>query len=596
MLHTALIDRITNTNSSSNSISQQQQQQQQQKLLRLSIEKLRDNLTRAITRHFPKKESSSIRLTVYGSCLSGLALEGSHDVDVSIYIPELDVMKCNFDIGIVSAEMYEKKMRRIIFKVRDSLLNFNNNNNNNTNNNNTATTATTTMKFFDLLAITRARVPVIKGKMIASNPYTNDGSLAFDLCFLNDIAVVNSSLVREYSLWNSNVRYLMLAVKTFAKRYNIANAAEGTLSSYTWLNLVIYYCQCIGLVPVLQCPAFMREHNVHRDVSNPWHCVNGLNTLYLTSDIVKARNVWQQQRQGNVNYDNIGLLLYGFYNFYVHIFPKEIMTISIRVGATSATMIPKTAFHATAKLWRWVIEDPFETYDSHMPHDLGCHIKEDGMKRIIEAMCKAMYDYEQIMGTTMPGSMFDAAGDDNSDAATISRLVNSWLGPSKRLDMKMNDVVGSASTATVTTGGGGGAQSQQQQQQQQQRSTNDTRHHSQNNRAQGRGGSGGGRGLWPRYQGNKTQEQRRRDQQNAERHRNAQMREAAIHERDEIESNIAAGHTGGGRKVFIDGQEVGRGGVKSGSKKNGAGRLPPQEWNALSDADKARIKKDRRTM
>ena len=41
---------------------------------------------------------------------------------------------------------------------------------------------------------------------------------------------------------------------------------------------------------------------------------------------------------------------------------------------------------------------------------------------------------------------------------------------------------------------------------------------------------------------------------------------------------------------------MGRGGVKSGSKKNGAGRLPPQEWNALSDADKARIKKDRRTM
>lgn len=30
----------------------------------------------------------------------------------------------------------------------------------------------------------------------------------------------------------------------------------------------------------------------------------------------------------------------------------------------------------------------------------------------------------------------------------------------------------------------------------------------------------------------------------------------------------------------------GKGGAKSGSKKNGAGRLLPQEWNALSDADK----------
>jgi senataxin/terminal uridylyltransferase len=440
------------------------------------------------------------------------------------------------------------------------------------------------MKFFDLLAITRARVPVIKGKMMAYNPYTNDGSLAFDLCFLNDIAVVNSSLIREYSLYNTNVRYLMLAVKTFAKHYNIANAAEGTLSSYTWLNLVIYYCQCIGLVPVLQCPTLMTQHGIHRDVSNPWHCVNGLNTIYLTSDIVKSRNIWQ----GNVNNDNmnIGLLLYGFYNFYIHIFPKEVMTISIRVGATSATMLPKTAFHATAKLWRWAIEDPFETYDSHMPHDLGCHIKEDGMKRIIDAMRVAMHEYEQIM----------RGRDNDSDAATataISRLVNSWLGPSKRLDTKMNDVVGSDST-TTTTGGS-------QQQQQQQRSTNDTRHHSQNNRAQGRGGNGGrggGRGpsgnnlgqARPRYQGNKSQEQRRRDQQKAERHRNAQLHEAATREREEIESNIATGHRGGGRRVYMDGQEVGRGGAKS---NNGTGRLPPQEGNALSDVDKARIKKER---
>ena len=181
----------------------------------------------------------------------------------------------------------------------------------------------------------------------------------------------------------------------------------------------------------------MKQHGIHRDVSNPWHCLNGLNTIYLTSDIVKSRNIWQ----GNVNNDNmnIGLLLYGFYNFYIHIFPKEVMTISIRVGATSATMIPKTAFHATAKLWRWAIEDPFETYDSHMPHDLGCHIKEDGMKRIIDAMRVAMHEYEQIM----------RGRDNDSDAATatataISRLVNSWLGPSKRLDTKMNDVVGSA--------------------------------------------------------------------------------------------------------------------------------------------------------
>ncbi|KAL7453221.1 hypothetical protein ACHAWC_004892, partial [Mediolabrus comicus] len=100
--------------------------------------------------------------------------------------------------------------------------------------------------FDELFAIPNARVPVVKGKDVhARNPFEDDGSLAFDLCFLNDIAVVNSSLLREYSLFDNRVRILMLSIKSFAKLNRIASAADGTLSSYSWLNLVVFYLQCI---------------------------------------------------------------------------------------------------------------------------------------------------------------------------------------------------------------------------------------------------------------------------------------------------------------------------------------------------------------
>ena len=388
-LHDALIDRFENDHGHS------------QQLLTVSIINLQNSLTSAISRMF-----SGARLTVYGSCLSGLALEGSHDVDVSIYIPELDGMKKSFDAGRVSAEEYEKRMRRIIFKVRDSLQYFRSD------------------RFFDLFAITRARVPVIKGKMFAQNPYTQDGSLAFDLCFLNDIAVVNSSLLREYSLFHKNVRILMLSVKSFAKVCGLASAADGTLSSYSWLNLVVFYLQCIGLLPVLQCPSMMEEHGLQVDPNNPWHSINGLNTIYLTKDLVESRSIWK--RSSRVDYENSASLLFGFFNFYACIFPEETCSASIRFGRIH---LQKTALHSTSRLWRLSVEDPFETCNSHCPHDLGCHVKEDGQKRIKESLARAKQGFESFLG--MPLETTTHVDQQLGGDGILSSFLTSWLGPSK---------------------------------------------------------------------------------------------------------------------------------------------------------------------
>lgn len=308
--------------------------------LEKSIEQLQRKLTNAISRRF-----KGAHLTVYGSCLSGLALEGSHDVDISVYIPYLQHLKDAFDDGEINAEKYEKEMRRTIFQVRDALI-----------------SPSCGGSFVDVLAITRARVPVIKGTdQHACNPYTADGHLNFDLCFLNDIAVVNSSLLREYSLLDKRVRVLMLCVKSFVKKNGISSAAENTFSSYSWLNLVVFYLQCLGFLPVLQCPKLLAQHNFKHDARNRWHSINGLETYYLPANAVLNGNIWSQP--ACFSDTTMPKLLYGFFSFYSNVFPRESVAASCKFGNCS---LQKASFVSSSRLWRLSVEDPFETHDSHV--------------------------------------------------------------------------------------------------------------------------------------------------------------------------------------------------------------------------------------
>eukprot|EP00804_Cyclotella_cryptica_P011343 CCRYP_016363-RA/>CCRYP_016363-RA protein AED:0.02 eAED:0.02 QI:331/1/1/1/0.66/0.5/4/1447/881 len=339
-------------------------------VLQRSIRDLQIKLSNAISQKFP-----GARLTVYGSCLSGLALEGSHDVDVSVYIPGLHALKRQFDCGQISGEVYEKKMRRIIFMVRDSL------------------TLSKCRSFVEVFAITHARVPVIKGAdQNSENPFSS-GFLNFDLCFLNDIAVVNSSLLREYSLFDKRVRVLMLCVKSFAKSHGVSSAAEMTLSSYSWLNLVVFYLQCIKFLPVLQCPKLLAQHNFIPDrKGNPWHSINSLETYFLPSELVLHANIWKQLSRFSDT--TIPELLYGFFSFYLNVFPRESVAASIRFGDCS---LHKASFHKSSRLWRLSIEDPFETFESHCPHDLGSHLNEKGQKKVTTCFSTGLHTLHVLM-------------------------------------------------------------------------------------------------------------------------------------------------------------------------------------------------------
>ena len=175
---------------------------------------------------------------------------------------------------------------------------------------------------------------------------------------------------------DESVRELMIVVKKWAKENEICSAQDNTPSSYAWMNLVIFYLQCIEYVPNLQCPKLMKKFGLQRSPNEYWHNVNNLDTCYLTLD--QALQVWKRPENLVKTPISATALLYGFFNFYAVEFMGAVSMISIKRGREE--ILPKTVFRKCSPFF--CIEDPFETFDSHCPHDLGIPVNEKQTMRI----------------------------------------------------------------------------------------------------------------------------------------------------------------------------------------------------------------------
>ena len=194
---------------------------------------------------------------------------------------------------------------------------------------------------------------------------------------MNDIAVANSGLLREYSLVDPRVRNLMMAVKQWAKEFKLNSAKDNFISSYAWINLVVFYLQWLGFIPNLQNRDLMDVVGV---IPNPkgnyWHFVNKLDTCTLKWDQVKKARAWKVPAK--LQDLPVSALLYGFFEFYSRRFPSGLFAISIKQGNIS---VPKLSFRKRSLFF--CIEDPFETFDSHCPHDLGTPAGESAVRDIM---------------------------------------------------------------------------------------------------------------------------------------------------------------------------------------------------------------------
>lgn len=379
-----------------------------------SVKRLNDTLAKILP-----KGSNGFKglLDVYGSCLSGLSLGRSSDVDISLHDHKFARIKDDHEKGRMTLDKFTRKKKNFVYGLQRQIELHGQN------------------MFSNMEAVAFARVPVVKGRFLdAENPFSSDGSLDFDICFLNDIAVVNSSLIREYSKVDPRVRSLMLSVKAWAKAKGVGNAADQTLSSYTWMVMVIFYLQIIGFVPNMQCNVLMERCGVKFDPRNRFHSVNGLRTIFVTFDEIINTNAWNMPELFKTTPSSC--LLAGFFTFYAKIFPWETTAVSIRLANLS---LQKTVFRSS-RFWRMVIEDPFEIHSSHMPHDLGTPLNEGGQLKIHTELRNAA---DEMMVILKERQLVDCIGS-----------IHHVHDPSDELKKAASITVDETSTSSVAPNGG----------------------------------------------------------------------------------------------------------------------------------------------
>ena len=100
--------------------------------------------------------------------------------------------------------------------------------------------------------VSAARVPLIR---FTDKKFGTECEMSMN----NYLGVVNSNLLRIYTEFDPRTKEMILLVKEWAKRRNIASTAEKTLSSYAWTLLCVFYLQTTSppVLPVL--PDMMEE-------------------------------------------------------------------------------------------------------------------------------------------------------------------------------------------------------------------------------------------------------------------------------------------------------------------------------------------------
>ncbi|EGG15164.1 Regulator of nonsense transcripts 1 like protein [Cavenderia fasciculata] len=170
--------------------------------------------------------------------------------------------------------------------------------------------------------------------------------VSYDMCFNNRLAIGNSLLVKSYAEIDERAKQLMLLVKYWASRKDINDASGGTLSSYAWLNMVIFYLQTV------QPPVLPSLH------SNVYSKSDG----QLVQSKVDRWKFVDHRHTGFVSQNNKTLfqLFYGFFNFYCKFDFKD-QLICIRLGKPTSNRMASQSYMEQNDQSKICIEDPFNT-------------------------------------------------------------------------------------------------------------------------------------------------------------------------------------------------------------------------------------------
>ncbi|KAF7297104.1 hypothetical protein MIND_00943300 [Mycena indigotica] len=225
---------------------------------------------------------------------------------------------------------------------------------------------------FHVKPLPHARIPIVKLSLDPS-PGLPLG-IACDIGFENRLALENTRLLMCYAMIDpTRVRTLVLFLKVWSKRRKINSPYKGTLSSYGYVLLVIYFLVHVKNPPVLP---NLQQMPPLRPISKEDTHVAGYNTWFF-DDVELLRTRWHSE-----NNDSVAELLVDFFRYFARDFSYNTGVASIRAGFLKKASKGwqndlSSRFHDSRERNRLCIEDPFE-----LDFNVGRCVSKDGIYTI----------------------------------------------------------------------------------------------------------------------------------------------------------------------------------------------------------------------
>lgn len=221
----------------------------------------------------------------------------------------------------------------------------------------------------NILPITTAKVPIVKF-------YHVQTGLEGDISLYNTLALHNTHLLASYAAIDVRVKILCYVMKVFAKMCDIGDASRGSLSSYAYTLMVLFYLQQRNppVIPVLQ--------ELYDGTEKPEVLVDGWN-VYFFDDLTALPSRWPHY---GTNKEAVGELWLGLLRFYTEDFDFREHVVCIRQHDRLTTFNKQWTSKYIA------IEDPFD-----LNHNLGAGLS----RKMINFIMKAFINSRKVFGTPL---------------------------------------------------------------------------------------------------------------------------------------------------------------------------------------------------
>ena len=171
--------------------------------------------------------------------------------------------------------------------------------------------------YLEVTPLPKARVPIVKLRDHITKTQC-------DICVNNHLALANTRLLKTYSMIDKRLTALVYCIKHWAKCRQVNQTYAGTLSSYAYVIMCIHLLQTRD-PPILPCLQSMQPITYSATIEG-WHCE-------YFDDVDKLR-------RGETNRENLGQLLYAFFDYWAwrHEYTAKVITIR-----TSQYVVPAGA-------------------------------------------------------------------------------------------------------------------------------------------------------------------------------------------------------------------------------------------------------------